>query len=86
MYGRAFSESWLKIILMSVAGFTLFNFFYGIVNKMVNTQVNFHQTYGKPFLNPVKYVIENQANIKAMFHFFFYTGGVILIAVVFYKY
>lgn len=75
IYGDGFSESWLKIILMSVAGFTLFNFFYGIVNLMVNAQVGFHQTYGKPWLNPVKHVIGNSTNIKAMFHFFLFTGG-----------
>ena len=86
IYGDAFSESWLKIVLMSVAGFCLFNFSYGIINLMVNAQVNFHQTYGKPQLNPVKYVIENSTNIKAMFHFFFYTGGIILIGIAFLKY
>jgi len=86
IYGERFSESWLKIILMSVAGFTLFNFFYGIVNLMVNAQVDFHQAYGKPWLNPVKYVIENSTNIKAMFHFFFFIGGIILIGVAFLKY
>ena len=86
IYGEAFSETWLKIILTSVAGFTLFNFAYGIVNLMVNAQVGFHQTYGKPWLNPVKYVIENSTNIKAMFHFFFFSGGIILIGIAFLKY
>ena len=86
IYNEAFAESWLKIILMSVAGFCLFNFSYGIVNMMVKAQVNFHQTWGKPQHNPVKYVIDNATNIKAMFHFFFYTGGIILIGIAFLKY
>ncbi len=86
VYGNAFSESWLKIILMSLAGFTLFNFFYGVINLMVDAQVGFHKSYGRPDLNPVRYVIDRQSIIKKGFHLFFYTGGILLIGICFLKY
>ena len=86
IYSVAFADTWLKIILMSLAGFTLFNFVYGIVNLMINTQVNFHQKYGKPHLNPVRFITENASSIKGGYHLFFYIGGVWLIAIAFWKY
>lgn len=86
IYSLAFVESWLKIILMSLAGFTLFNFLYGIINLMMNTQVSFHEKYGKPYLNPVRFAIANASTIKGGYHLFFYTGGILLIAIAFWKY
>jgi len=86
VYGDVFTKTWLSIMLMTSAGFCLFNFFYGIVNIMVSTQVNFHQKYGNPGLNPVRGFIANASNIKGFLHFFFYTGGVILIGIAFAKY
>ena len=86
IYSLAFVDTWLKIILMSIAGFTLFNFAYGIINLMINTQTSFHKRYGKPHLNPVRFVIANASTIKGGYHLFFYTGGILLIAIVFWKY
>lgn len=86
IYNEAFVDTWLKIILMSIGGFTLFNFCYGIVNLMVDTQVGFHRRYGKPDLNPVKFVINNAGNIKTSYHLFFYSGAILTSGVVFYTY
>ncbi len=71
---------------MSIAGFTLFNFVYGVVNLMVNAQTGFHKRHGQPGLNPVKFVINHEATIKRGYHLFFYTGGLLLIAIAFWKY
>ena len=79
-YGDAFASHWLKIILMMFASLTLFNWFYGIVNFMVDKQVQFHHTYNKPnAVGLLKPVLDNAPKIKAYTHFFFYSGGVILI-------
>lgn len=85
-YGDDIAGSWLKIILMTSACFCLFNIVYGLVNFMVNTQVNFHQNYGSPNTNPIKSFINGASNIKVFLHFFFYTGGVLLPAIAIFKY
>ena len=85
IYGENFSDELLKAILFMVLSITLFNVMYGIVNLLVNAQVGFHQNYGKPNEGHVKYVIEKALNIKKILHFFFYTGGVILIGIVIFK-
>ncbi|WP_337858664.1 hypothetical protein [Pedobacter sp. GR22-6] len=86
IYNQAFTDSWLKILLMSVAGFCLFNFIYGIINLMVGAQVSFHSRYGKPKLNLVKFVLKNADKIRSGYHLFFYTGGVFTVGVCFLKY
>lgn len=85
-YGDHIASSWLTIILMMSACFSLFNIVYGLVNFMVNTQVNFHQNYGRPNTNPIKSFIGNSSNIKVFLHFFFYTGGIILPGIAIFKY
>lgn len=79
-YGDAIASRWLKIILMMFASLTIFNWAYGIVNFIVDKQVKFHNTYNKSNVTGLlKSVLNGAPNIKAFAHFFFYTGGVILI-------
>ena len=79
-YGDVVASRWLKIILMMFASLTIFNWAYGIVNLIVDKQVQFHNTYNKPNVSGfLKSVLDGAPNIKAFAHFFFYTGGVILI-------
>jgi len=86
IYNESFAQSWLKIILMSIAAFTLFNFANGIVRLMVNTQVGFHQKYGKPHKNPVRFLLANADTIKGAYLIFFYIGGILLGGIIFWKY
>jgi hypothetical protein len=80
IYGDAIAGRWLKIILMMFNGLTVFNWAYGIVNLIVDKQVQFHNTYNKPNITGLlKSVLDGAPNIKAFAHFFFYTGGVVLI-------
>ncbi|MCA5005258.1 hypothetical protein [Sphingobacterium bovistauri] len=85
--GEEDASEWVKLILFALAMFTLFNFFYGIINLMVNGQKNFHETYNSSNLNKgsVKLFRDNENGIKNAAHFFFYTGGVILYAIVIYQ-
>ena len=83
--GKALAGEWLKLMLYAVAMLSLFNFFYGIVNNMVNKLAGFQQQYGTPERQPVKWYLSNRSNIMNAYHYFFYTGGVILYAVVVFK-
>ncbi len=83
--GKALAGQWLLLMLYAVAMLSLFNFFYGIVNRMVNNLTDFQQRYGSPDIQPVKWYITNKSNVINMYHFFFYTGGVILYAVAVFK-
>ncbi|RFZ81831.1 hypothetical protein DYU05_18600 [Mucilaginibacter terrenus] len=85
-YGDAFAGTWLKIILMMFASLCLFNVGYEIVNFTVNKQVRFQQNYGQPNVGFVKSFVDNASNIKAMAHFFFYVGGVVLMYIAVTKY
>ncbi|MEH3114440.1 hypothetical protein [Pedobacter terrae] len=86
IYNETFTQSWLKIILMSIAAFTLFNLAYGIISIMVNAQVGFHQKYGKPPKNPVKFFLKNADSVKGAYLIFFYIGGILLGGIIFWKY
>jgi hypothetical protein len=80
IYGDAIASRWLKIILMMFNGLMVFNWGYAMVNVIVDKQVQFHNTYNKPNITGfLKSVLDGAPNIKAVAHFFFYTGGVILI-------
>ncbi len=76
-YGDAIASSWLKIILMLFANLIVFNIAYVFVERIVGTQVKFHEKYGKPNVGFVKSFIDNATNIKSIAHFFFYLGGVV---------
>lgn len=84
-HGLAFAEAFIILIMFAFAIFTLFNFFYGIVNVIVDTQVGFQQGYDKSNVGHIKSFTDNAANIKRFFHLFFYLGGVILFAIVVFK-
>lgn len=81
-----FFSMWLKIILMLIAGFCLFNISYGVVNLITSSQEKFHRTYGYPNRNPVKFYLDNQVSIKKCFHLFFYIGATVLMAIAVYQY
>lgn len=83
--GKAQAGEWLLLMLYAVSMLSLFNFSYGIVNNMVNRLVGFQQQYGAPERQPVKWYINNRPHIMNAYHYFFYTGGLILYAVVVFK-
>lgn len=85
IHGKEFVGEWPKIFLMMIASFCLFNIFYGIVNRIIDAQAKFHTNVGNTSANPVKYFIENKSNFKNLLHFFFYTGGTVLVAIMIYK-
>jgi hypothetical protein len=82
--GEAMASEYLLIMLYAVAMITLFNFFYGVVNRMVHGLADFQQTYGMPEKSPAKWYLANANNITGAYQVFFYLGGVILFAVVIY--
>ncbi|WP_131327993.1 hypothetical protein [Chryseobacterium vrystaatense] len=84
-YGDNMAGSWLKIGLMTLGCFCLFTIVYGLVNFMVNTQVNCHQNYGRPGTIPIKSFLAGTSSIKGVLHFFFYTGGIILPGIAIFK-
>jgi len=80
--GKVIAKEYLLIMLFAVTMITLFNFFYGVVNLMLNTQASFQQSYGMPEKAHVKWFLNNIGNIKGLYHLFFYSGGIILYGVV----
>jgi hypothetical protein len=80
--GKIIAKEYLLLMLFAVAMITLFNFFYGIVNLMLNKQVSFQQSYGMPDKAHVKWFMNNVGNINGLYHLFFYAGGIILYGVV----
>lgn len=85
-YSHEFTEGWLKIILMSIAAFTIFNIAYGAVNIVTKSQVKFHNAYGNVNRNPVKFVMKNIGVINNIYHGFFYFAAMALGALIFIKY
>ena len=87
LVGESIADERIKLVLFALAMFTLFNFFYGIINLMVGAQKSIHKTYNSSNLNrgSVKIFRDNENGIKNTAHFFFYTGGVILYAIVIYQ-
>lgn len=81
---EAFAETVLKTSLMVVAIFCLMNFFYGIINFMVNTQKSFHGGNAMLAKGPVKWFLENTENITRGYHLFFYFGGIFMGYVLFF--
>jgi hypothetical protein len=73
---------YLKLMLFAVAMLTLFNFMYGIINLMVNAQAGFQQRYNTGAGGHVQWFLNNVGTIKGVYQLFFYSGGVILYAIV----
>jgi hypothetical protein len=83
--GKALAGEWLLLMLYAVSMLSLFNFFYGIVNNMVDKLAGYQQQYGTTDRQPAKWYISNRLNIINAYHYFFYTGGILLYAVVVFK-
>ena len=80
--GRAVGKEYLLLMLFAAAMLTLFNFMYGIVNLMVNAQAGFQQRYNPGAGGHVQWFLSNVGTIKGAYQLFFYSGGVILYAIV----
>jgi len=85
-FGDALASSWLKIILMLFANLIVLNILYVFVDRIVGTQVSFHEKYGKPNVGFIKSFIDNTTNIRSIVQFFFYIGGVIFSYLIITKY